>query len=97
LRWHHAFLIRATRHDLQRLVRQWPLRGVRFVSRRAHPAIPFSSVNWNTMPVPGYGISLMPLTKGWQLKAALLLVLRVKLGLFGSSSAIRDAMPSSIC
>ena len=33
------FLVLATRHDLQRIIRQWPLQRLRLFPRRAHPDI----------------------------------------------------------
>jgi hypothetical protein len=36
-----VFLIGATRHDPQRVVRQWSLQGLRLVPRRTHPHITF--------------------------------------------------------
>ena len=36
-----VFLIGATRHDPQSVIRQWPLQGLGLVPRRAHPHIAF--------------------------------------------------------
>jgi hypothetical protein len=33
------FLLRATQHDLQRIIRQWPLQRLRLIPWRAHPHI----------------------------------------------------------
>src|SRR5271169_5590481 len=51
LRWHASsiscrrlvFLIGATRHDLQRVVGQWPLQRLCLIPRRAHPASAIAS------------------------------------------------------
>ena len=34
-----VFLVRPSHHDLERIIRQWPLQRLRLVPRRAHPDI----------------------------------------------------------